>query len=127
MALTESVQMYLETILILTKNNTKVRAIDIVEHMGFSKPSVSRALKNLKNAGYVSVADDSAVTLTELGRKEALKTYEMHKVLSTLLISLGVSEKTAIDDACKLEHVISDESFKKIKEHLKKYSFGDEI
>ena len=115
MTLAESGQMYLETILILSKDTPRVRSIDIVEHMGFSKPSVSRAVKNLKDNNYIRVDADGYITLTELGCVEAEKMYERHKILSAFLISLGVDEKCANEDACKIEHVISDQSFEKIK------------
>lgn len=120
MVLAESAQMYLETILILSKSNTRVRSIDVVEYMGFSKPSVSRAVKNLRDGGYISVDEDGYITLTELGQTEADKMYERHGILSQLLVSLGVDEQTATSDACKIEHVISDTSFEKIKSFVKK-------
>ena len=120
MILAESAQMYLETILILTKSSANVRSIDIVEYMGFSKPSVSRAVKNLRERGYITVDRSGYIKLTENGLFEANKMYERHRIISRLLALLGVDEKTATDDACKIEHVISDESFEKIKNSLEK-------
>lgn len=123
MALYESGEMYLETILVLYKRGLeRVRAIDIVKEMNFSKPSVSIALSNLKKEGYVSVDANGTVELTDAGLKIAKKIYERHVILSQLLVELGVSEKTASEDACKVEHVISDETFKAIKKHYKNKS-----
>ena len=123
MALYESGEMYLETILVLYKRGLeRVRAIDIVKEMNFSKPSVSIALSNLKKEGYVSVDANGTVELTDAGLKIAKKIYERHVILSQMLIDLGVSEKTASEDACKVEHVISDETFKAIKKHYKSKS-----
>ena len=121
MHLQESGEMYLETIYVLSKKGV-VRSRDVAEYMGFSKPSVSRAIGILKNAGYVSVAKDGGLTLTESGEKIAKKIYERHSVLTELLKELGVSDETAASDACKMEHVISDETFEKIKEHASKYT-----
>ena len=121
MHLQESGEMYLETILILSEKTGFVRSVDVCDYMGFSKPSVSRAIGILKNAGYVSVAKDGGLTLTESGEKIAKKIYERHSVLTELLKELGVSDETAASDACKMEHVISDETFEKIKEHASKY------
>ena len=118
MALHESAEMYLETIFMLTRSSTHVRSIDIAEHMGYSKPSVSRALGLLKKGGYVVVDTDGYITLTESGLTVAEKIFERHTVLSRMLIRLGVSEQTASEDACKIEHVISDETFLAIKNHL---------
>ncbi len=120
MALYESGEMYLETILVLYKRGLeRVRAIDIVKEMNFSKPSVSIALSNLKKEGYVSVDANGTVELTDTGLKIAKKIYERHVILSQLLVELGVSEKTASEDACRIEHVISDETFKAIKKHYR--------
>ena len=119
MNLQESGQMYLETILILSKNSTHVRSIDVCEYMGFSKPSVSRAVGLLKSGGYILVDKDGYITLTESGRETAQKVYDRHRVLTDFLISLGVEEETASADACKIEHHISDESFEAIKSALK--------
>ncbi|MBQ8358768.1 MAG: metal-dependent transcriptional regulator [Oscillospiraceae bacterium] len=119
MGIHESGEMYLETIHVLLKQNGTVRSIDISEHMGYSKPSVSRAVGLLKNGGYILVDKDGYITLTEAGKEVAQKIYERHTVLSSLLIALGVSEETAAEDACRLEHAISDESFEAIKRHIK--------
>jgi len=119
MQLQESGQMYLETILILSSQKPHVRSIDVCEHMGFSKPSVSRAIGLLKSGGYVAVDADGYITLTESGLLEAEKMYDRHRLLTDFLISLGVCEKTASEDACKIEHHISDESFEAIKKHVK--------
>ena len=110
--------MYLETILILTENNPHVRSIDVCDYMGFSKPSVSRAIGLLKNGGYVNVDSDGYLTLTELGAEVAHKMYDRHRLLTEFLMSLGVSEETATNDACKIEHHISDESFEAIKKSM---------
>lgn len=115
MNLQESGEMYLETIYILSKENSHVRSIDVVEYMNFSKPSVSRAIGLLKKGGYVSVGADGYLSLTDSGLEVAEKMYERHKIISAYLMSLGVSEKVASADACKIEHVISDESFEAIK------------
>ena len=119
MNLQESGQMYLETILVLTKNSSCVRAVDVGEYMGFSKPSVSRALGLLKKGGYVTTDADGFLSLTENGRDVAMKMYERHKLLTAFLTELGVSEQTASVDACKIEHHLSDESFEAIKRHAK--------
>ena len=120
MRLQESGEMYLETILILSRKSNTVRSIDISEYMGYSKPSVSRAVGLLKADGYISVNGGVYITLTESGRKIAEKIYERHNVLAEALKMLGVSETAAVADACKIEHDISDESFEAIKRHLKK-------
>ena len=121
MQLQESGEMYLETILILSKKNSHVRSVDVGEYMGFSKPSVSRAIGLLKNGGYVNVDGDGYLTLTDTGLDVAMKMYERHKLLTAFLVELGVSEKTATSDACKIEHHLSDESFEAIKRHASKY------
>ncbi len=115
MHLQESGEMYLETIFVLSEKMTEVRSIDVCEYMGFSKPSVSRAIGLLKNGGYVTVDKDGYLTLTEAGLEVAKKMYSRHKLLSDLLISLGVDEDIATADACKIEHHLSDESFAAIK------------
>ena len=120
MAIYESGEMYLETIHVLLKKNGAVRSIDISEHMGYSKPSVSRAVGLLKKDGYIQVDDDGYITLTQMGTDVAMKIYERHTILSSMLLSLGVSPETAAEDACKLEHAISDESFQAIKKYLNK-------
>ena len=118
MRLHESAEMYLETIYLLIKQHGSVRSIDVAEHMGYSKPSISRAVGLLKNGGYLTVEPDGFLILTEEGRTVAEKVFERHTVLSGLLIRLGVSEATATEDACKIEHVISDEAFLAIKKYL---------
>ena len=118
MHLQESGEMYLETILILSRKNGGVRSIDISEYMSYSKPSVSRAMGLLKTSGFIIVDGGGYITLTESGRKIAEKIYERHNVLAEALKLLGVSEAVAAADACKIEHDISDESFEAIKRHL---------
>ena len=120
MNLQESGEMYLETILVLSKKNPNVRSIDIVEYRELSKPSVSRAIGLLKNGGYVTVDKDGYLSLTELGAQVANKMYDRHRLLTDLLVSIGVTEDTASEDACKIEHHISDESFEAIKRYLAK-------
>ena len=122
MALQESGEMYLETIYVLTKSSSFVRAVDISEHMGYSKPSVSRAVGILKQGGYILVDKDGFITLTDSGKAVAEKIFQRHTVISTLLIRLGVSPEVAAEDACRIEHAISDESFMAIKAHLEQYS-----
>ncbi|MBR2928798.1 MAG: metal-dependent transcriptional regulator [Oscillospiraceae bacterium] len=121
MSLHESGQMYLETIYVLSKESKYVRAIDVGEHLGYSKPSVSRAMSILKKDGYVSVDADGYLTLTESGRAVAESMYCRHTVLSRLLVCLGVDEKIAVEDACRIEHVISEESFAAMKAHLERF------
>ncbi len=120
MHLQESGEMYLETILILSDSQPSVRSIDICEYMGYSKPSVSRAVGLLKNGGYITVDGNGFITLTESGRHIAGKIYERHTVLTSFLTGLGVPEDTAAEDACKIEHDISDISFDAIKRSIKK-------
>ena len=120
MHLQESGEMYLETILILTQKSANVRSIDVCEHMGFSKPSVSRAIGLLKNGGYIEVDSDGYISLTEHGREVAVKVYDRHKVLTEFLVFLGVDSETAANDACKIEHDISDESLDAIKKFIEK-------
>ncbi len=117
MSLQESGEMYLETILVLSQRTGFVRAIDIGEEMGYSKPSVSRAVGILRQGDYIHVAEDGGITLTESGRAVAEKIYERHRLLTRFLTNLGVDEKTATEDACKMEHVISDASMEAIKRH----------
>ena len=121
MSLQESGEMYLETILVLSQRTGFVRAIDVGEEMGYSKPSVSRAVGILKQGGYILVAEDGGITLTESGRAVAEKIYERHTVLSRVLMGLGVPEKVAVEDACKIEHDISDVTFEIIKRHIAAY------
>lgn len=118
MSIHESGEMYLETIHVLLRKNGAVRSVDVSEHMGYSKPSVSRAVGLLKKGGYIVVDKDGYITLTDAGRTVAEKIYERHTVLSRLLITLGVDPEVAAEDACRLEHAISDESFEAIKCHV---------
>lgn len=110
--------MYLETILVLSQQRSYVRSIDVSEYMGYSKPSVSRAVGLLKEGGYITVNADGFLSLTDAGREVAEKIYERHTLLTELLTQLGVDEKIAAEDACKMEHVISDASFEAIKRHV---------
>ena len=118
MRLQESGEMYLETIYMLSKERNLVRAIDVVEHMGYSKPSVSRAVGLLKQGGYLVVEDTGNLLLTDSGREIGEKIYARHRVLTKMLTMMGVDEKTAAEDACKMEHAISDETFEAIRKHL---------
>ena len=122
MAIQESGEMYLETILVLSKTHPTVRAIDVGEEMGFSKPSVSRALGILKADGYVVSDANGYLTLTDSGRSIAEKIYERHTLLSQFLVNLGVDPEVAAEDACKIEHHISDQSFEAIKRHAKMHA-----
>ena len=121
MAMRESGEMYLETILVLSQKNANVRAVDVGEHMGFSKPSVSRAMGLLKKEGLVDNDEQGYIKLTKTGKATAKRIYERHTLLSRLLISLGVDEKTATEDACRIEHYLSDETFAAIKKHTNEY------
>ena len=121
MHLQESGEMYLESIYILTKKSGYVRSLDIAEFMGYSKPSISRAVGLLKKAGYIVVDQIGYITLTETGKEIAEKIYERHTTLAELLMKLGVDEETATEDACKMEHNISDKSFEAIKKHVEKH------
>ena len=118
MSVHESGEMYLEAILVLSQKNGFVRSIDVSEYLGYSKPSVSRAMGLLRQGEYIQVDTDGSITLTDTGLAIAEKIFERHTVLSQLLIRLGVSEETATADACKLEHASSDESFEAIKRHM---------
>ncbi len=118
MALQESGEMYLETILVLSKKGGCVRSTDISEYMGYSKPSVSRAMGLLKSGGYIVMDTDNFITLTDSGRAVAEKIYDRHNILTGLLVKLGVSPETAAADACKMEHIISDETFEAMKRYL---------
>lgn len=115
MNLQESGEMYLETILVLSNKNTVVRSIDVAEHMGVTKPSVSRAVGLLRDGGYIIMDKSGYLTLTPLGLEVAEKMYERHKILTDFFVSLGVSEEVATEDACKIEHHISEETFEAIK------------
>lgn len=114
----ESGEMYLETIYILSQKNPAVRSIDIASEMGFSKPSVSRAVGILKDGGYISIDSNGYITLTPVGLEYAKKIYERHTVLTDFLVSIGIDKETASEDACRIEHVISDKSINVIKEKL---------
>ena len=116
----ESAENYLETILILKKRNGYVRSIDIANELSFSKPSVSTAMKNFREQGYISVESNGSIVLTESGLAIAERVYERHLLLAKYLMALGVDEATAKEDACRIEHVISQQSFDKIKEHCQK-------
>ena len=118
MAIQESGEMYLESILILSRRGP-VRSIDVSEYMGYSKPSVSRAVSLLKSGGYLTVEESGFLHLTDVGKELAEKIYERHTLLTEALMSLGVGKESAAEDACRIEHVISDESFRAIKNHMK--------
>ena len=120
MRIQESGEMYLETILRLSQKSGHVRAIDVGEEMGYSKPSVSRAMNLLKQGGYIVIDKDGSITLTDAGREIAEKIYARHTLLTNFLISIGVDEETAAEDACKMEHSISDTSFDAIKKLAEK-------
>jgi len=116
----ESTENYLETILVLSLKGKRVRSIDVVNKLEYSKPSVSVAMKNLRTKGYILIDDDGYITLTAKGKKIADTMYERHVAISDWLVFLGVDKKTAVQDACKMEHVISEKSFLAIKNHIKK-------
>lgn len=118
MKIQESAENYLETILVLNQRLLQVRSIDIATEMGFSKPSVSVAMKNLRENGYILVDDHGYITLTDAGRQIAATIYERHTFLSGWLEFLGVSSETASEDACRMEHVLSSESFQAIKTYV---------
>ena len=118
MHIQESGEMYLETILVLSKKKGPVRSLDVAEYMNFSKPSVSRAVKILKEADYISIDSDGYLTLTPEGKKIAKKIYERHTFLSNFFTSIGVDPDTAASDACKIEHHISDKTFKALKKYI---------
>ena len=120
MPIQESGEMYLETIYVLTQKSGKVRSIDICEQMGYSKPSISRAIGILRDGGYIEVDKSGYITLTNEGKSVALKIYERHTIIASVLCSLGVDSETAAEDACKIEHVISDTSFEAIKRFVQK-------
>ena len=121
MSIHESGEMYLESIHVLLQKNGQVRSIDISEYMGYSKPSVSRAVGLLKAGGYILMDREGYITLTDSGLAVAQKIYERHTLLTTLLTRLGVSQETAAEDACKIEHAISDESFQALKRHVQQF------
>ena len=122
MVLKASGEMYLETIYILSKKKSSVRSIDVAEYMDYSKPSVSRAVGILKNEKYIVVDKEGYIALTNKGYAVAEKIFERHTILSKALMMLGVDEDTALQDACKIEHVISDKSFENIKKHLAEFT-----
>ena len=121
MVLKESGEMYLETIDILGKEKGFVRAIDVGAELGYSKPSVSRAMGILREGGFITVGQDGGISLTEAGLEVAERTYERHTVLSDLFMKLGVDEENAVKDACKIEHVISSTTFAALKKHLSEH------
>ena len=118
MSIHESGEMYLETIHVLQKKNSVVRSVDIAEYMGYSKPSISRAVGLLKKQNYITVDSNGYISLTDAGLSVANKIYERHTVLSNLLVALGVDQEIAAEDACRLEHAMSDQSFEAFKKHL---------
>ena len=120
MSLQESGEMYLETIYVLSKTISGVHSVDISEHMGYSKPSVSRAVNLLKSGGYIAIDEDNHISLTETGLEIAEKIFHRHIVLSKMLMALGVPEEIATEDACRMEHDISDESFEAIRRHVER-------
>lgn len=121
MQLQESGEMYLEAILVLSQRGKPVRSIDVGEYLGYTKPSVSRAMSLLRGGGYVEMDRNNYLTLTEAGKEVAERIYERHRVLAKLFTALGVSSETAVEDACRIEHVISDETFSAIKRHSEQY------
>lgn len=121
MRLQESGEMYLETIYILGKTLPLVRSVDVSEHLGYSKPSVSRAVGLLKNGGFITVEENGGLKLTDAGLSIARTMFERHTIITHCLMALGVSENTASEDACKIEHVISEESFEAIKKYFEQY------
>lgn len=120
MAVTEAVENYLEAILILSRKQPDVHAIDICNYLGYSRPTISVAIKQMRENGYIAVSGENHISLTEDGLKVAESIYERHRVLSALLIEIGVDSYIAMEDACKMEHDLSDESFSKIKECYEK-------
>lgn len=123
MKIKESAENYLEAILIIQNKKGNARSVDIANYLGFSKPSVSVAMKAFREEGYVTVDDAGDLILTDKGMKIASKMYERHQVIAKALIKLGVDEKTAYEDSCRIEHDISDETFNAIKKHLNKIDF----
>ena len=121
MAMHESGQMYLEAIYVLLQKNDKIRAIDIGVYLGYTKPSVSRAVGLLKKSEHISVDADGFITMTPKGEQFAEQLYERHTVLTNMLMALGIDEETATEDACRIEHVISDKSFAAVKKHYLNY------
>ena len=125
MALHESGQMYLETIYILLQQNTGIRAIDVGTYLGYTKPSVSRAIGILKKQEYITVDSDGFISLTSVGKELAEKLYERHTVLANMLMALGIDRETATEDACRIEHHISEETFEAFKRHAEAASKGE--
>lgn len=121
MAVTEAVENYLETILMLSRKQPDVHAVDICNHLGYSRPTLSVAIKQMKEDGLITVSGENHISLTEAGRMVAEKVYERHGIISKMLMALGVSEETALSDACKIEHDLSDETFECIKKHYALY------
>ena len=117
----ESSEMYLETIYILSQKSDTVRKIDISKYMGYAKPSITRGIQLLKERGMVTVDDNGSLLLTDTGKAEAQRIYERHTVLTKMFMSLGVDKETASDDACRMEHYISDTTFNAIKKHLEEH------
>ncbi len=117
----ESGEMYLETIYILSQKSDTVRRIDVSKYMGYAKPSVTRGISLLVEKGLVTVDESGNLSLTKKGEKDAAQIYERHTVLTKMFVNLGVDEKTAADDACRIEHYISDKTFNAIKKHMKEY------
>ena len=122
MSLKESGEMYLETIYILSKSKSSVRSIDVAEYMNFSRASVSRGIGLLKKQDFILMDREGYITLTDSGLKTAEKIYERHTVISKMLMAMGIDEKTATEDACRIEHVISDKTFDAMKQHAEKYT-----
>ena len=121
MILKESGENYLETILVLSKKMGAVRSIDVANELNFSKPSISVAMKHFREDGYINMDKDGIITLTDKGREIATRVYERHQLIAKILISLGISEETAYEDSCKIEHDLSQESFEKIKEYYENH------
>ena len=120
MIIKESGENYLETILVLSKKQGSVRSIDVANELNFSKPSISVAMKHFREDGYINMDKDGIITLTDKGREIAMRVYERHQLIAKVLIALGISEETAYEDSCKIEHDLSQESFEKIKEFYEK-------
>ena len=121
MSIRESGEMYLETILILSRSSSEVHSTDVADYMNVSKPSVSRAVGILKNAGYIVTGKDNSLVLTDMGLEAAERIYDRHITIAEMLRSLGVSEENAVNDACKMEHDISEETFLAFKKHLNEH------
>lgn len=121
MAIKESAENYLETILVLSQKNGFVRSIDIANEMNFTKASISVAMKKLREDGFIEVEHDGAICLTSKGKAVAEKVYDRHQTIADILIALGVNEETAYEDSCKIEHILSQESFEKIRTYFKKH------